>query len=164
MAVAHAGSTGAGRRPAQIRGDPQLTEAGDRTASFEDVAAAAELDEAKRRRVEELVEKEEGATNALGGWLGRAILWFAAGVSILHLYAAAAGAPPFYGTPIIPTYTLRPLHVGLVLALIYVLYPVWRTLRNRVTTLDWLCAVVALARSEEHTSELQSLRHLVCRL
>jgi TRAP transporter 4TM/12TM fusion protein len=122
-----------------------LAEAGDRSASFEDVAAAAELDEAKRRRVEELIEEEEGATNALAGWLGRAVLWFAAGVSILHLYAAAAGAPPFYGTPIIATYTLRPLHVGLVLALIYLLFPMRRALRNRVTPLDWLCAATSLA-------------------
>jgi TRAP transporter 4TM/12TM fusion protein len=60
-------------------------------------------------------------------------------------YAAAAGAPPFYNTPIIPTYTLRPLHVGLVLALIYVLFPMWRALRNRVTPLDWLCAGFSLA-------------------
>jgi TRAP transporter 4TM/12TM fusion protein len=131
--------------PARVRGDRQLAEAGDRSASFEEVAAAAELDEARRRRVEELIEEEEGATNALPGWLGRAVLWFAAGVSILHLYAAAAGAPPFYGTPIIATYTLRPLHVGLVLALIYVLFPMRRALRNRVTPLDWLCAATSLA-------------------
>ena len=51
-------------------------------------------------------------------------LWrFAVFVSVIHLYAAVAGSPPFTGTPIIPTYTLRPLHVGLVLALIYVLFP-----------------------------------------
>jgi TRAP transporter 4TM/12TM fusion protein len=122
-----------------------LAEAGDRSASFEDVAAAAELDEAKRRRVEELIEEEEGATNALPGWLGRAVFWFAAGVSLLHLYAAAAGAPPFYGTPIIATYTLRPLHVGLVLALIYLLFPMRRALRNRVTPLDWICSATSLA-------------------
>jgi TRAP-type uncharacterized transport system fused permease subunit len=122
-----------------------LAEAGDRSASYEDVAAAAELDEARRRRVEELIEEEEGATNALAGWLGRAVLWFAAGVSILHLYAAAAGAPPFYGTPIIATYTLRPLRVGLVLALIYLLFFMRRALRNRVTPLDWLCAAASLA-------------------
>jgi TRAP transporter 4TM/12TM fusion protein len=122
-----------------------LAEAEERPASFQDVAAAAELDEAKRRRVEELIEEEEGATNALAGWLGRAVLWFAAAVSVLHLYAAAAGAPPFYATPIIPTYTLRPLHVGLVLALIYVLFPIRRALRNRVTPLDWLCAGISLA-------------------
>jgi NMT1 family protein len=130
---------------AACAGDRQLAEAGDRSASYEDVAAAAELDEARRRRVEELIEEEEGATNALAGWLGRAVLWFAAGVSILHPYAAAAGAPPFYGTPIIATYTLRPLRVGLVLALIYLLFFMRRALRNRVTPPDWLCAAASLA-------------------
>ena len=122
-----------------------MVEAGKTTASFEGAAAAPALDEARRRRVEELIEEEEGATNRLSGWLGRFVLWFAAGVSILHLYAAAAGAPPFYGTPIIPTYTLRPLHVGLVLALIYMLFPMLRAWRNRVTPLDWLCAAASLA-------------------
>src|SRR5205814_9659719 len=33
-----------------------------------------------------------------------------------------------------------------------------------VQFLDRLLAQIELARSEEHTSELQSLRHLVCRL
>ena len=122
-----------------------MVEAGKTTASFEGAAAAPALDEARRRRVEELIEEEEGATNRLSGWLGRFVLWFAAGVSILHLYAAAAGAPPFYGTPIIPTYTLRPLHVGLVLALIYMLFPLLRAWRNGVTPLDWLCAAASLA-------------------
>ncbi len=122
-----------------------MVEAGKTTASFEGAAAAPALDEARRRRVEELIEEEEGATNRLSGWLGRFVLWFAAGVSILHLYAAAAGAPPFYGTPIIATYTLRPLHVGLVLALIYLLFPMLRAWRNRVTPLDWLCAAASLA-------------------
>src|SRR5204862_2084414 len=84
-------------------------------------------------------------TNRLGGWLGKAVVAFAVSVSIIHLYAAVAGAPPFTGSPIIPTYTLRPLHVGLVLALIFVLFPFARSLRNRVTPIDWLCAVASLA-------------------
>ena len=60
-----------------------MAEAGDRSASYEDVAAAAELDEARRKRVEELIEEEEGATNALAGWLGRAVLWFATRANFL---------------------------------------------------------------------------------
>src|SRR5437899_7728561 len=35
--------------------------------------------------------------------------------------------------------------------------PIWRANRSAPSP-DWVC------RSEEHTSELQSLRHLVCRL
>ncbi|HWB46217.1 MAG TPA: TRAP transporter fused permease subunit [Hyphomicrobiaceae bacterium] len=111
-----------------------------REVALEDVLAGAELDEDRRKRVEELIEEEEGATNRLGGWLGKAVIAAAVFVSLFHLYAAAAGAPPFWNTPIIPTYTLRPVHVGMVLTLIFLLFPMLRRLRNRVTPLDWLCA------------------------
>ena len=113
--------------------------------SLEEALSAGALDEEKRKRVEELIEEEEGATNRLGGWLGKAVVAFAVFVSLVHLYAAVAGSPPFTGSPIIPTYTLRPLHVGLVLALIFVLFPFARRLRNRVTFFDWLFAGASLA-------------------
>ena len=116
-----------------------------RRHTFAQVLAAGELAEDKRKKVEELIEEEEGATNRLGGWLGKAVVGFAVVVSSIHLYAAVAGSPPFTGSPIIPTYTLRPLHVGLVLALIYVLFPFARGMRNRVTPIDWLCAGRSLA-------------------
>src|ERR1035438_10560772 len=38
------------------------------------------------------------------------------------------------------------------------------TWRIEVSGAGWACAVANATRSEEHTSELQSLRHLVCRL
>src|SRR5205814_9079016 len=38
----------------------------------------------------------------------------------------------------------------------------WR--RRKWMSAPWLVLVIFPARSEEHTSELQSLRHLVCRL
>jgi TRAP transporter 4TM/12TM fusion protein len=117
----------------------------ERGISLEEALSPAELEEEKRKRVEELIEEEEGATNRLGGWLGKAVVAFAVGVSVIHLYAAVAGSWPVTASPIIPTYTLRPLHVGLVLALIYVLYPFAKGLRNRVTAMDWLCAAASLA-------------------
>src|SRR5436853_2320297 len=46
----------------------------------------------------------------------------------------------------------QPLHVEL------------EPLRQAVEEVDLLVAERGVARSEEHTSELQSLRHLVCRL
>ena len=115
-----------------------------RDASFDEVLAGGELSEDKRKKVEKLIEEEEGATNRLSGWLGKAVIGFAVLVSIFHLYAAAAGAPPFWSAPIVPTYTLRPLHVGMILALIFVLFPMFRNWRNRVTPLDWLCAAASL--------------------
>jgi len=113
-------------------------------ASFDEVVAGGELSEDKRKRVEELIEEEEGATNRFGGLLAKGITAFAVGVSIFHLYAAVAGSPPFTGSPIIATYLLRPLHVGMVLALIYMLFPMTLGLRNRINPLDWLCAAASL--------------------
>ena len=113
-------------------------------ASFEEVLAGGELSEDKRKRVEELIEEEEGATNRFGGVLATAITAFAVFVSVFHLYAAVAGSPPFTNTPIIATYLLRPLHVGMVLALIYMLFPMAPGLRNRINPLDWICAALSL--------------------
>ena len=115
-----------------------------RDVSFDEVLAGGELSEDKRKRVEELIEEEEGATNRFGGFLSKASAAFAVFVSVFHLYAAVAGSPPLTGSPIIATYLLRPLHVGMVLALIYMLFPMARGLRNRINPLDWICAALSL--------------------
>src|SRR5688572_6854831 len=107
-------------------------------------ADTAALDEEARKRLEQLIEEEEGATNRFGGALGKAIMAAAAAVSVFHLYAAAGGSWPFTATPIVPTYLLRPLHVGMVLALIFLLFPMIKSWRNRITPLDWLCAAASL--------------------
>ena len=120
------------------------TEPQKRDASLDEVLAAGELSEDKRKKVEELIEEEEGATNRLGGWLGKVVIGLAVFVSVFHLYAAAAGSPFFGWAPIIPTYNLRPLHVAMVLTLIYLLFPMFRSWRNRVTPLDWLCAAASI--------------------
>ncbi|HEX6610098.1 MAG TPA: TRAP transporter fused permease subunit [Hyphomicrobiaceae bacterium] len=107
-------------------------------------ADTASLDEAARKRLEELIEEEEGTTNRLGGFLGKAIVIAAAAVSVFHLYAAVGGSWPLNDAPIVPTYLLRPLHVGMVLALIFLLFPMFKSWRNRITPLDWLCATASL--------------------
>ena len=115
-----------------------------RDASLDEVLAAGELSEDKRKKVEELIEEEEGATNRLGGWLGKAVIGLAVFVSLFHLYAAAAGSPFFGWAPIVPTYNLRPIHVAMVLTLVYLLFPMFRAWRNRVTPFDWLCAAASI--------------------
>jgi TRAP transporter 4TM/12TM fusion protein len=112
--------------------------------SLDEVLQGKELAAETQKKIEALIEEEEGTTNRFGGWLAKGLTAFAVGVSILHLYAAAAGAPPFGAAPIIPTYTLRPLHVGLVLAMIFVMFPMMKRLRNRVNVLDWLLAAASL--------------------
>ncbi len=65
------------------------------------------------------IEEEEGAFNRLGGWIGIAIAAFAVFVSLFHLYAAYE---------IVPAHVLRPTHVGMVLVLCFLLFPMARRL------------------------------------
>jgi len=83
-------------------------------AGREPGVAAGKLDEATLAEVQKYIEEEEGRVNRLTGPLGLFLTLFAAGVSLFHLYAA-------YG--IVPAYILRPMHVGLVLFLVYLMFP-----------------------------------------
>jgi TRAP transporter 4TM/12TM fusion protein len=98
--------------------------------------ADAVVTEAQLRRAEDYVEQEEGATHRFGGWLGMALSAVAVVMSLFHLYSAYA---------IVPTQTLRPIHVGFVLFLAFTLFPMTRRLRNRVNVLDLTCALLSIA-------------------
>jgi TRAP transporter 4TM/12TM fusion protein len=87
-------------------------------------------------KAEEFIEAEEGAANKFGGALRAFILLAAVGMSLFHLYTAYA---------IVPTQTLRPLHVGMVLFLCFLVFPVAPRFRHRVMWWDWLAALVAIA-------------------
>src|SRR6266487_5249587 len=123
------------------------------------------IDAEALKKAEVYIEAEEGATNKLRGTLGVFVAAVAVVMSVFHLYTAYA---------IVPTQTLRQVHVGFVLFLVYLLFPAAKRYRHRVMWWDWACALAAVAviayvlhggdRSEEHTSELQSPVHLVCRL
>ncbi len=107
------------------------------------VAAKPVITDEQLKAAEKLIEKEEGATNRVGGWIGSAVAWFAVFVTLFHLYAAIAGSWPLTAAPIVPTYLLRPLHVGMVLVLVFMLYPLIPRLRDRITVLDWILAVAS---------------------
>lgn len=105
---------------------------------------AAELDAAAQARITELIEEDEGATNKIGGWFGQCLIWAAILSSVFHLYCAAAGSPPFGLAPIVPTYILRPLHVSIVMALVFLYFPMARRFRHRVTWWDMVCALASI--------------------
>ena len=92
--------------------------------------------EASVARAEQYIEAEEGAANKLAGWLGAFITAAAFAMSAFHLYTAYA---------IVPTQTLRPVHVGFVLALCMLVYPVAKRFRHRVMWWDWLAAALSIA-------------------
>src|SRR5688572_10524952 len=92
-------------------------------ASGEPGIASPVVDEATLDEAQKYIEEEEGRTNRLTGSLGLTLTLFAAGVSLFHLYAAYA---------IVPAYILRPVHVGLVLFLVYLLFPAAERFRDRI--------------------------------
>src|SRR5262249_41009570 len=100
-------------------------------ASGESAVSAEQL-----KKAEEFIEQEEGAFNRFGGWLGAAITAGAVAMSLFHLYAA------FF---VVPPETLRAVHVGAALLLIFLLYPITLRFRHRLMAWDMLLAVAAIA-------------------
>src|SRR4051794_21515237 len=96
---------------------------------------AAVSDEALQL-AEQYVEEEEGAANKLHGWLNGIVRLTAFVMAAFHLYSAYA---------IVPTQTLRPVHVAFVLFLCFLVFPIAKRFRHRVMWWDWLCAALAVA-------------------
>ena len=78
------------------------------------------------RKAEEFIEADEGATNRLGGTVGKVVTTIAVVMSLFHLYAAYA---------IVPTQELRYTHVAFTLLLSFLLFPVAARFRNHVNKL-----------------------------
>src|SRR6059058_95194 len=94
------------------------------------------IDAEALKKAEVYIEAEEGATNKLRGTLGVFVAAVAVVMSVFHLYTAYA---------IVPTQTLRPVHVGFVLFLCFLVFPVAPRFRHRVMWWDWVAALVAVA-------------------
>jgi len=80
------------------------------------------------------VEQEEGAAHRLRGAASRIVMAIAVVMSVVHLYAA-------YG--IVPANVLRPMHVGFMLVLTFLTFPLLARLRDRIGWWDWVLAVIA---------------------
>ena len=88
------------------------------------------------RKAEAYIEEEEGAANKMTGRIAGFLTFTAVIMSLFHLYSAYA---------IVPTQTLRPLHVGFVLFLSFLIFPVARRFRHRIMWWDWVCALLSIA-------------------
>ena len=95
-----------------------------------------ELSQEQLRKVEEYLEEEEGSLNRYRGWLATFLTAVAVLTSAFHLYAA-------YG--IVRTDYLREIHVGLVLFLSFMLFPVAKRYRHRLMWWDVILALVGVA-------------------
>jgi len=91
--------------------------------------APGALDEATAARVEQLIEEEEGAQNRFTGLLQWVATAVALAMALFHLYAAYS---------IVPTTTLRFVHVGFAMVLGFLLFPMARRFRHRLMPWDLL--------------------------
>jgi TRAP transporter 4TM/12TM fusion protein len=104
-------------------------------ARLNQTAEAVVSDEALRK-AEQYIEEEEGAANRLAGWLANFVKLVAVVMSLFHLYSAYA---------IVPTQVLRPVHVGFVLFLTFLLFPIGKRFRHRIMWWDWIAALLSIA-------------------
>ena len=96
----------------------------------------AELSEEQQKKVEEFIEEEGGRFNRYRGALAVFLTAVAVASSVFHLYAAYA---------IVRTDWLREIHVGIVLFLSYMLFPIAKRYRHRIMWWDVIFALLAVA-------------------
>lgn len=94
-----------------------------------------QISEEARRIAEKFVEAEEGAVNRLKGWAGAIVTAIAVLMSAFHLWAAY---------DIVPTQQLRYTHVGFVLVLCFLMFPIAARFRDRIRWWDILAAAAAV--------------------
>ena len=124
------------QRPKRPPGEGVRVETSPTKASGPTVVRPEDLSEDQREKLEHFIEEEEGAFNRLSGWVGAAITAVAVFVSLFHLYAAY---------DIVPAHVLRPAHVGMVLVLCFLLFPMARRFRDRIRWWDYLLAAGSAA-------------------
>ena len=93
------------------------------------------IDAATQEQLDAFIKQEEGDSNDYRGWLAVFITLVAVGLSLFHLYAAYS---------IVPTQELRTIHVGLVLFLVYLSFPLTARFKNRLMWWDIVFALAAL--------------------
>ncbi|TMH10635.1 MAG: TRAP transporter fused permease subunit [Betaproteobacteria bacterium] len=91
--------------------------------------------EQQLKKAEEFIAAEEGAHHRFAGAWGHFLFAVAVAMSVYHLYAA-------YG--IVTTTTLRYVHVGFTLFLVFLLFPATRRLRHRFSIVDLVCAIAGV--------------------
>jgi TRAP transporter 4TM/12TM fusion protein len=92
--------------------------------------------EQQLKAAEKYIEEEEGAASRFKGVLGSFITAVLVVMSLFHLYAAVW---------IVPTQTLRTVHVGFLLFLTFLLFPLSARFRNRLMWFDVVFALIGVA-------------------
>ncbi|MDB5317355.1 MAG: C4-dicarboxylate transporter permease [Rhodospirillales bacterium] len=95
----------------------------------------ADLDANTTKRIEELIEAEEGSQNRFTGILGAIAVGTALAMALFHLWAA---------WDIVPTSVLRYVHVGFALVLGFYLFPVSKRFRHKLMPWDIILVAASI--------------------
>src|SRR5215471_12419101 len=96
----------------------------------------AVVTEERLSKAAEFIEEEEGATSRYAGGLAVLTTTLLVGMSLFHLYAAV---------DIVPAQVLRPVHVGWMLLLVFLLFPIAAQFRNRLMWWDVVLALLGVS-------------------
>jgi TRAP transporter 4TM/12TM fusion protein len=96
----------------------------------------AAISDEQLRKAERFIEEEEGAVSRFRGWLGKVTTALLVVMSLYHLYAAIE---------IVPAQVIRPVHVGFLLLLVFLLFPLAPRFRNRLMWWDVVLALVGVS-------------------
>ncbi len=88
------------------------------------------------QKAEKFIEEEEGASHKIKGWIAVFLTAIAVLSTVFHLYAAYS---------IVPTQQLRAIHVGIVLFLSFLAFPIAMRYRHRIMWWDVLLALLSIA-------------------
>jgi TRAP transporter 4TM/12TM fusion protein len=99
-------------------------------------SGAPAVSEQQLRKAEAYIESEEGVVNRLSGWAGAIVTAIAVAMTLFHLYAAY---------DIVPTQPLRYTHVGFVMVLCFLSFPLATRFRDRIRWWDVVAAAVSVA-------------------
>lgn len=107
-------------------------------------AAIGQIDAEALKKADEFIEQDEGATSKFAGRLAVAVSAIAVFMSLFHLYVAVAGSWPLGWAPIVATQETRYAHVGFILVLCFLLFPVAPRFRHRLMWWDLVLAAVSI--------------------
>src|SRR5262245_25894 len=93
------------------------------------------LSDEEHRKIEELVEQEEGGVHRFSGWWGAILTSIAVAMTLFHLYAAAST---------VDQQSLREILVPVALSLVFLLFPMVKSWRNRIAPWDIAAAGLSL--------------------
>ena len=93
------------------------------------------LSDEEHRKIEELVEQEEGGVHRFASWWGTFLTAIAVAMTLFHLYAAAST---------VDQQSLREIHVAFALSLVFLLFPMTKSWRNRIAPWDIVAAALSV--------------------